>query len=134
MNTFGEPHKWIPLVPLSADTGSVSNIAGFVQVCRFSAFLQVAGKSSQNGKMFENGNIFTKRGKYSPLGKCSPKRESFHVQRNFPSYFENRENLPLQTFRGKYFPSKLSRRIFSLKNFGGNIFPKFPGEYFGGTS
>ena len=44
-----EPHKWISL---SADTGSVSNIAGFVQVCRFSAFLQVAGKSLKNGKMF----------------------------------------------------------------------------------
>ena len=55
-------------------------IAGFVQACRFSAFLQVAGKSSQIGKMFENGNILTKNGKYSPLGKCSPKLENFHIQ------------------------------------------------------
>ena len=55
-------------------------IAGFVQVCRFSAFLQVAGKGLQSGKMFENGNTFTKKGKYSPLRKCSPKRENIHVQ------------------------------------------------------
>ena len=60
--------------------GKSKGIAGFDQVCRFSAVLQVAGKGSQNGKMFENRNFFTKRGKYSPLGKCSPKRENFHIQ------------------------------------------------------
>ena len=64
----------------SENRGMPVGIAGFVQVCRFSAFLQVAGKGLQSGKMFENGNTFTKRGKYSPLRKCSPKRENIHVQ------------------------------------------------------
>ena len=81
----------------------------------------MAGKSSQNGKMFEMGNIFTKRGKYSPLGKCSPKRENFHIQWNLTNYWENRENLLVQTFRWEYFPP----------NYRGNTFPqKFSGEYF----
>ena len=51
--------------------GKSKGIAGFDQVCRFSAVLQVAGKSSQNGKMFE-------------MGIFSPKRENIHLWENVP--------------------------------------------------
>ena len=40
---------------------------------------------------------------------------------------------PRKQFEG-IFSLRISRGIFSLKNFRGNIFLKFPGEYFGGTS
>ena len=100
----------------------------FLRFCKWREKVPKMGKCSKMG-------IFSPKGENIHLwGKCSPKRENFHVQWNFPNYLENRENLPLQTFRGEYFPSKIPSGIFSLKNFRGEYFPQFSSEYFWGTS